>query len=1186
MNPIERFQQYLRSLEQRLRWKAWAMGAAALALAAFAGTLAGAWMANRYAFSEASLFWARFALFLAMGFAMVFGLVLPWLRATRRRAASEAELRHPAFEQRLATLATGAAEGSPFGALLAEEVLERAEAFPPERLAPARTLLGLSLAGAAGAGALAWLALAGPGPLGYGAGLLWGGTPKDSGQSYYRILVQPGDRKVRAGADLVIEAQLVGFDAPEVRLLARAAGAAKWEPLVMEPKEGVSGAYGFLLAGLSEPLEYLVQAGRVRSSVHRITLVDLPSVRNIRVTYNFPSWMNARAETEDPGGDLRAVEGTEAELLIETSRPLAQGLLVLDDGTRIPLQARSGNLSVGRVTIRKDGLYSVAALDEGEPVRISDDYFIEVRPETPPVVKIIKPGRDARVSPIEEVVVEVEAADDYGLRGLDLFYSVNGGEEKQVNLLPRAGSREGRGSTLIALEDYKLEPGDVIALYASARDARASTRTDIFFIEAQPFEKEFSQSQTSGGGQGEGGGQQTQISQRQKEIIAATWNQLRTRKPPAAVREDAEFLAGVQSKLSEQALSLAKRMQSRELAGTNEEFKTFSREMELASQAMVQAAGQLKNRRWRDALPPEQKALQHLLRAESVFKQIQVAFGQRGGGGGGGGQQRDLESLFDLELDTEKNQYEAAESALGPNTQREREVDEAVKRLEELARRQQQLAEQQRQQRQQNFQQRWAQEMLRREAEELKRRMEELTRGQQQGQQGQQGQQSSSASQSASSSSASGQQGQPQSQRSLRQMASGGQMSDPRLERALKEVERALDDMRRAQQGASQANDPESARRAAERLAEAQGALGGMRRQETGGQMDSIASRAQSLARRQRDFEERLKKAYGGNQPGRPQTMPGQTASQGQAQAEQFANEKQQMLEDYQRLEREMREATRSMATSEREAASRLRDALGEAQQNELGLRMKYSADWIRRGMGHYMAPRERVVTQGLDQLERRIAEAQQAMGRAGGSPDQERAARALERLERARGELNRQMAGSQRGPQQGQQGQGGQRSAQPMTRGEQQQRNARNQQGMGERRGGEYSALNDGTLQGPAGRGGAIDRRGLEQAYAETVRQIEQLRASGAASDETRAELDALLARMRSLDPKRFPGNPELVEALRRGILPELEQLELRLRRQVEQGSQEIRNAGPAPIPPGYEKAVADYYRRLSKGN
>ena len=615
MNPIERFHDYLASLEQRLRWKAWALGAAAIALAAFLGTLAGAFAANRYAFSEGSLFWARFALFLAIGFALVFGLVLPWLRVSRRRAASEAERRHPAFEQRLATLATSPEDGNPFRALLAEEALDRAAGFPPQRLVTPQTLLGLSLAGALGAGALLWLTLAGPGPLGYGAGLLWAGPPKDGGQSYYRILVQPGDRKVRKGADLVVEAQLLGFDAPEVRLLARPAGTSRWETLVMEPKEGVAGGYGFLLAGLSEPLEYLVEAGRVRSSLHNISVVDLPAVRKIRVTYNFPSWMNVRAQVEDPGGDLRAVEGTEAEILVETDRPLSQGLLLLDDGSRVALESRGGNLAAGRITIRKDGLYSIAAIDAGEPVRISDDYFIEARSETPPVVKVIRPGRDARVSPIEEVLVEVEATDDYGLGALQLHYSVNGGEEKTVSLLPRAGAREGRGTTLIALEDYKLQPGDLVSLYASARDARTTTRSDMFFIEAQPFEKEFSQGQTGGGGEAGGGGEQpAQISQRQKEIISATFNQIRTKKPPAALREDAEFLTGVQSKLSEQALSLAKRMQSRDLAGTNEEFKTFGPEMELASKSMPAASELLRNQRWRDALPAEQKALQHILR--------------------------------------------------------------------------------------------------------------------------------------------------------------------------------------------------------------------------------------------------------------------------------------------------------------------------------------------------------------------------------------------------------------------------------------------------------------------------------------------------------------------------------------------------------------------------------------------
>jgi len=50
----------------------------------------------------------------------------------------------------------------------------------------------------------------------------------------------------------------------------------------------------------------------------------------------------------------------------------------------------------------------------------------------------------------------------------------------------------------------------------------------MVFIQADPFEREFSQSQQSGGGGGGGGGggnQSAQISQREKEIISATFRQ-------------------------------------------------------------------------------------------------------------------------------------------------------------------------------------------------------------------------------------------------------------------------------------------------------------------------------------------------------------------------------------------------------------------------------------------------------------------------------------------------------------------------------------------------------------------------------------------------------------------------------------------------------------------------------------
>jgi hypothetical protein len=207
----------------------------------------------------------------------------------------------------------------------------------------------------------------------------------------------------------------------------------------------------------------------------------------------------------------------------------------------------------------------------------------------------------------------------------------------------------------------------LISVYATAKDANAESRTDMMFIQADPFEREFSQSQESGGGGGGGGGggqgtQSAQISQREKEIISQTFKQQGDKNStPQQATDIAKLLAQSQATLRDQAISLSGRLQARELTDEVEAIGDFEKDMMAASEAMAPAAQQLQQEKWKDALPNEQKALQSLLRAEATFRQIQVAFGARGGGGGGGGgggAARDLAALFDLELDTEKNQYE------------------------------------------------------------------------------------------------------------------------------------------------------------------------------------------------------------------------------------------------------------------------------------------------------------------------------------------------------------------------------------------------------------------------------------------------------------------------------------------------------------------------------------------------
>jgi hypothetical protein len=125
------------------------------------------------------------------------------------------------------------------------------------------------------------------------------------------------------------------------------------------------------------------------------------------------------------------------------------------------------------------------------------------------------------------------------------------------------------------------------------------------------------------------------------------------------------------------------------------------------------------------------------------------------------------------------------------------------------------------------------------------------------------------------------------------------------------------------------------------------------------------------------------------------------------------------------KLEKDMQRSARELGSAQPNASARLRDGLAEIQQNEVKLRLKYQADYIRQGMGQYMVPREAPITQTLDKLREDIRQAQQAMTngdkQAQTGNDLERQ---LSRVERMRQQAER-MAGRDQGKGQGNQ-QGG----------------------------------------------------------------------------------------------------------------------------------------------------------------
>ena len=797
--------------------------------------------------------------------------------------------------------------------------------------------------------------------------------------SPYKIEVHPGSAKVPRGADQAVSAKLIGFTAKDVTVMMRPSAAVPYERVSLIAG-AQPGTFEGMLFHLEKPVDYFIESNGVRSPSFRLDVVDLPTVSQMDLEYRFPAYTNLAPRKQDGGGDVAAIRGTDVWLHITPTMATPNGRILLNDGGAEPLTKQADGTLTGIFKIKGQGFYRIELTGpHGEKVDASQQYTIDVIDDQMPAVHFTKPGRDSQATPVEDLFLEARADDDYGVKQLQLFYSVNGGAPKSVNLFggPKPLTEVSAGHT-IYLEELGLKPGDFVSYYAKATDTdvvqgpKVAT-SDIYFVQIRPFKKDYkpSQSQAGGGGGGGGQGQQVgQLSQQQREIVAATFNQVRdkAKTKPEKFRENVVFLNLAQAKLREQVEELVGKLKSR-LGSVDPSYNKIAEILPKAVDEMKSAETDLRTLKADEALQPEQKALKILQEAEQQYElQVQM---QNGGGGGGGGQQNqlaeDLADLFELELDKLANQYEMQQRA--EQQQNDRQIDDLADKLKELARRQQQEIERQ-------------------------RRMAQA---------GQQSQGGGSASQRALADEL------EKAARQLQQLSRDQPQQRQDLQDAAKRMQDAADAMRRA--AASGAKDGGAqATEALNRLKEAQDKL--QRNQGGRGERDlqNAQRQAQELANEQKEVANdvnALENAGAGRD----------------AKAQAIGQRKDQMDAKVADLQNQLEKLANQIRPNERDAARKLDDAAGSIRDKRVREKIRYSKGALQGSPSQYARAMEEDIGANLDALGKKIGEAASAIGKSAKQDAQSRAADRARDLVRGMESADQRMRDRSQQNQRGQQG-------------------------------------------------------------------------------------------------------------------------------------------------------------------
>ena len=324
-----------------------------------------------------------------------------------------------------------------------------------------------------------------------------------------KLAVEPGNARILRGKSLPIHVTVTGKSAEKVVLTYGDIGAQ--QPSTSEvkkddqqPKTMINmlqnpddkRGFAYEIFNIDADMEYYVVANEATSERYTVEVFEMPKVTEISVAYTYPDYTGLKPVVQTGTGNIHAVVGTQAEIRLTTNKAIQTASIATssqpsavgqepsgtDENNDLPRAesqqpiAINGNTLTTTIDVVENGSYAIQLLCiDGFNNEIPIEYTIKAIPDAVPEVVIKEPGRDVKVTKLDEVEIIAEATDDYGVAELKLMYRVGSDALQELVMessvsTPIVGSESGADTRRVAdgtytfyLEEFDVEPGDVIS---------------------------------------------------------------------------------------------------------------------------------------------------------------------------------------------------------------------------------------------------------------------------------------------------------------------------------------------------------------------------------------------------------------------------------------------------------------------------------------------------------------------------------------------------------------------------------------------------------------------------------------------------------------------------------------------------------------------------------------------------
>jgi len=366
-----------------------------------------------------------------------------------------------------------------------ESVVDEAEAVRPGTLPYNATFRRGARAAAAGATVAAAVAVAlGPGNAWLALGEVASAAARIGPRPAPTFAVTPGDLSVPRGAPVRLAADVRNavVSGGGVRgVLERRSGEGEvWTgiPLAGEPSadgDVATARFEHELPAVQESFRYRFRHGGATSEEFGVEAVTAPSLAIEEVRYRYPAYTGLPDRVvQDGSGDLAALRGTRAELVIRSTNEIGAGRLRWGSGEESPLAVEEGRRLRAVLEIRVEDTYVLTVrdalgLENPNPL----EYRVRALPDEAPFIRLLEPGEDRDLDESMRETLRFSALDDYGLGPVELVWEVSRrtGDRQRVTIATPEGIRtELDARWTWDLAGLDLLPGDSVVYHLEVRD--------------------------------------------------------------------------------------------------------------------------------------------------------------------------------------------------------------------------------------------------------------------------------------------------------------------------------------------------------------------------------------------------------------------------------------------------------------------------------------------------------------------------------------------------------------------------------------------------------------------------------------------------------------------------------------------------------------------------------------------